>query len=195
MSAGENNLPNLSDEQLVEKIRSENSELYAEIVRRYQQALYRYLRYLTNQPAEAEDLVQDVFIKAYRNLFGFDTRRKFSSWVYRIAHNVGVNYLKKSARRKDVSLKYLDIATPAPDDCSEDQLTRQETKRKIQKSLKELKPKYRDPLVLYYFEDKSYQEISDILRVPMGTVGTLISRGKGILGAIYGRKGGDSDEP
>ena len=192
MSTGENNLRNLSDEQLVKKIRSENSELYAEIVKRYQQGLYRYLRYLTNQPAEAEDLVQDVFIKAYRNLFGFDTKRKFSSWIYRIAHNEGVNYLKKAARRKDVSLEYLDFTVPAPDDCSENQLTREETKRKIQKCLGELKPKYRESLVLYYFEEKSYQEISDILRIPRGTVGTLISRGRSILKAIYQKKGGDS---
>ena len=192
MFTGENNLGNLSDEQLVQKIRSEDSELYAEIVKRYQQGLYRYLRYLTNQSAEAEDLIQDVFIKAYRNLFGFDIRRKFSSWIYRIAHNEGVNYLKKAARRKDVSLEYLDFTVPAPNDCSENQLTREEIKRKIQKCLGELKPKYRDPLVLYYFEEKSYQEISDILRVPRGTVGTLISRGRSILKAIYQEKGGDS---
>jgi len=192
MFTGENNLDSLSDEQLVKKIRSEDSELYAEIVKRYQQGLYRYLRYLTNQSAEAEGLVQDVFIKAYRNLFGFDTKRKFSSWIYRIAHNEGVNYLKKAARRKDISLKYLDFTVPAPDDCSENQSTREETKRKIQKCLGELKPKYREPLVLYYFEEKSYQEISDILRIPKGTVGTLISRGRSVLKAIYQKKGGDS---
>ena len=61
-------MKDLTDEELVEKIRSENNELYAEIVRRYQQKLYHYLRYLSNRPDEAEDLVQDVFIKRHRTL-------------------------------------------------------------------------------------------------------------------------------
>ena len=191
MSIPEDNLRRLSDERLVEKVRTENGELYREIVRRYQQKLYRYLRYLTNQPDEAEDLVQDVLIKAYRNLFGFDIKRKFSSWVYRIAHNEGLNYVKRVQKRKGVSFEDTSAPVLSDHNSPEDELAREEMRRNVHECLDELEPKYREPLILYYFEDKSYREISDVLRVPIGTVGTLISRGKGILKVICQKKEGN----
>ena len=181
-------MKDLSDEELVEKIRSENNELYAEIVRRYEQKLYRYLRYLTNRPDESEDLLQDVFIKAYRNLFGFDTKRKFSPWIYRIAHNEGVNFVKKTNRRKQVSLENVDFSLGNQGDSVEDVFTKGEIREKVKECLDELEAKYREPLVLYYFEDKSYREISDILRIPVKTVGTFIFRGKRILKTICQKK-------
>jgi len=181
-------MKDLSDEELVEKIRSENNELYAEIVRRYQQKLYRYLRYLTNRPDEAEDVLQDVFIKAYRNLFGFDTRKKFSSWIYRIAHNEGVNFVKKTTREKQVSLEKLDFSPEKEGDSVEDAFAKEELREKVKECLDELEAKYREPLVLYYFEDRSYREISDILRIPVKTVGTFIFRGKRILKTICQNK-------
>ncbi len=191
MFAVESNLNNLSDEKLIEKVRTKNYQFYGEIVKRYQQKLYRYLRYLTNQPDEAEDLVQNVFIKAYRNLFGFDTKRKFSSWIYRIAHNEGVNYLKKMQKIKKLSFQDHNVFLSSGDNSPEDELIRQEIQKKIKECLDELESKYREPLILHYFEDKSYQEISDVLKIPIGTVGTFISRGKLILKAICQKKGGD----
>jgi len=184
-------MKDLSDEELVEKIRSEDNELYAEIVRRYQQKLYHYLRYLTNRPSEAEDLLQNVFIKAYRNLFGFDTKKKFSSWIYRIAHNEGVSFLKKITRKKQVSLENVDFSPKSEDDSIEDAFIKEEIRERVKQCLDELEAKYREPLVLYYFEDKSYREISDILRVPAKTVGTFIFRGKRLLKTICEKKEGD----
>lgn len=181
----------VSDEELVEKIRREDTELYREIVGRYQQGLYRYLRHLTNRPDAAEDLVQDVLIKAYRNLFGFDTRKKFSSWIYRIAHNEGVNYIRKTGKRKSISFEDLAVPPPNENDSPEEELVREEIRRNLTECLDEMKTKYREALVLHYIEEKPYKEISDILRVPMGTVGTLIARGKNMLRAICQRKGGD----
>jgi RNA polymerase sigma-70 factor (ECF subfamily) len=187
-------MKNLSDEELVEKVRKEDSELYAEIVERYQQKLYRYLRYLTDRPSEAEDLLQDVFIKTYRNLFDFDGKRKFSSWIYRIAHNEGVNFIKKTSRRKEIflnNLENIDSALHNQNNAIEDSLAKEEIREKVKQCLDELETKYREPLILYYFEDKSYREISDILRIPAKTVGTFIFRGKRILKAICQKKGGN----
>ncbi len=184
----------LSDEKLVEKIRSEDSELFAEIVGRYQQKLYRYLRYLTNRPSEAEDILQDVFIKAYRNLLGFNTKKKFSSWIYRIAHNEGVNFIKKLNRRKEISLQGSGKIDSIPDGKNNSLLDNQERKeiqKKVKECLDELETRYREPLILYYLEDKNYREISDILRTSTNSVGTLIFRGKRVLKAICQKKGGD----
>ena len=171
-------VPKLSDEELVDLVRESDTEAYVEVVVRYQQKLYRYLKYLTGETGAAEDLVQDVFIKAYRNLFGFDTRRSFSSWIYRIAHNEGVNYLKKSRRHRVTSLDALGTSPAAKEPSSYDELHRRQLQQMLHECLDELEARYRGPLALYYFEDKTYRDISEILRVPTGTVGTLISRGK-----------------
>ncbi len=184
----------LSDEELVENIRNENSELFAEIIERYQQKLYRYLRYLTNRPSEAEDILQDVFIKAYRNLLDFNTKKKFSAWIYRIAHNEGVNSIKKLNRRKEISLHgsgKIDFVPDGKNSSLLDAQMRKEIQEKVKECLDELETKYREPLILYYLEDKNYREISDILRTSTNTVGTLIFRGKRILKVICQKKGGD----
>ena len=179
----------LSDEELVEKVRIENSELYVEIVKRHQQKLYRYLNYLTNNSPEAEDLVQNVFIKTYQNLFDFNTKRKFSSWIYLIAHNEGINFIRNRKRKKQISLE--DLNSPLVDNNNffNDNLIGKEIQRKVKQCLDELEPKYSEPLILYYFEDKSYKEISDILRIPIKTVGTFIFRGKKIMKDICQKRG------
>jgi len=182
---------NLSDEELVERVRTKDNELYVEIVKRYQQKLYRYLKYLTNNSSEAEDIVQDVFIKTYKNLFDFNTRKKFSSWIYRIAHNEGINFIKARKGRKQISLEDLDSPLMDNNNSINENLTRKEIQKYVKECLNELEPKYREPLILYYFDDKSYKEISDILRIPIKTVGTFIFRGKKIMKAICQKKGVD----
>ncbi len=180
---------NLSDEELVEKIRKENSELYVEIVKRYQQKLYRYLKYLTNNSTEVEDLVQNVLIKTYQNLFSFNIKKKFSSWIYRIAHNEGINFLRNRKREKQISLEDLNSPLAGNSSSMNDNLIKEEVQKNVKQCLDKLEPKYREPLILYYFEDKSYKEISDILRIPIKTVGTFIFRGKKIMKAICQKKG------
>jgi len=180
---------NLSDEEVVERVRAEDSELYVEIVKRYQQKLYRYLKYLMNNSPEAEDIVQNVFIKAYQNLFDFNTKKKFSSWIYRIAHNEGINFIRARKKRKQISLEDLDFPLVDNRNSVHEHLTRKEIQRYVKECLNELEPKYREPLILYYFDDKSYREISDILRIPVKTIGTFIFRGKKIMKAICQKKG------
>ncbi len=129
---------------------------------------------------ELEDILQVVFIKAYKNLYGFNTKKKFSSWIYRIAHNEAVNHLKKYSKERisldDIEYKIIDKKIDLNYKIDKELL-----KIEMEKHLSNIKLKYREPLILFFFEEMSYAEISDILRVPISTVGTLISRGKKIL--------------
>lgn len=177
------NIANSTDEQLVAEIREHDKELYSEIMRRYQTKLSHYLKKFFRNPDELDDVLQEVFIKVYRNLYGFDVEKKFSSWIYRIAHNESINHLKKNSK-KNISLdeteweivdEKLDLHT---------HIDNKQLRENIQKGLSELKEKYREPLILYYFEQKSYEEISDILLLPRNTVGILIMRGKAKLKEI-----------
>lgn len=168
---------NFNDEQLVVEIRENDKELYSEIIRRYQTKLSHYLRKFFRNQDELEDVLQEVFIKVYRNLYGFDIEKKFSSWIYRITHNEAINHLKKNSN-KNISLDEQEWEIVDNKFNLNDHIDKKQLREKITKGLFELKEKYREPLILYYFEQKSYEEISDILRLPRNTVGVLIMRGK-----------------
>jgi RNA polymerase sigma-70 factor, ECF subfamily len=165
---------NQSDEAIVELVRSQDQEKYAVLVDRYQYKLLRYVTSLIQDENKATDAVQETFIKAFVNLNGFDISKKFSSWLYRIAHNEAMNAVKKY--HKEIPLpEGLDLASKQ--DIEED-FIQKETSEKIKICLSKLPVIYAEPLVLRYLEEKSYDEISDILHLPLGTVGTRINRAK-----------------
>lgn len=170
----------LSDEEVIKLVREDNKELYADIIKRYQDKLMRYAVYLTQEESKASDIVQDSFIKAYINLNSFDLRKKFSSWIYRIVHNEAMNAIRKDKNNFVLDGKIdFDSGTDL-----EDSLIRKELKEHAQWCLSQLPVMYREPLSLFFLEEKSYEEISDILRIPTGTVGTRISRAKAMLKKI-----------
>ena len=164
----------LRDEELVIKITSKDKELYKELVDRYQKKLMRYITYLISDEEKAADVVQDAFIKAYVNLNGFNTSKKFSSWIYRIAHNEALNLIKKT--KKEFSMP--DNFDIGGNTNLEEEYSKKELINMVNTCINSIPVKYSEVLVLYYMEEKSYEEISDILRIPMGTVATRLNRGK-----------------
>jgi len=173
-----------SDEEVVEITRTKNKEAYAEIIKRYQEKLMRYAKYLVNDHDKVSDVVQNAFIKAYTNLNGFDVKRKFSSWIYRIVHNEAINLINKYKKEKPF-FDNIDFDSGVN---IEKEYTQNEIRKMVRNCLKEMSLLYREPLSLYFLEDKSYNEISDILRIPIGTVGTRINRAKLIMKQICQRK-------
>ncbi len=179
------NRKNMSDAQLV-RLALENPDDYLCLIEKYEAKLMRYVHRLINVTREeAEDLLQDIFIKVYRNLNGFNRKLKFSSWIYRIAHNEILNFARKKNMlsnliRADMpdsdGISIID-EIPGPQDSVSDFESKQ-YREKMETALMELSLKYREVLVLRFFEDKTYDEISDILRKPQGTVATLINRAK-----------------
>lgn len=170
----------MTDEELVKIIRSENKELYSEIVKKYQGKLFRYANNIVRDESRTTDIVQQTFIKAFINLNGFDISKSFSSWIYRIAHNEAMNLIKKY--KKEISLSPdFDIQSL---DNVEDEYTKEEVTIEVKKCLKNIPLLYSEPLSLYYLEDKSYEEVGDILRLPVGTVGTRINRAKALMKKI-----------
>lgn len=164
----------LSDEIIVEQIRSVDQELYVLLVERYQHKLLRYAQSLMHDEHKATDVVQEAFIKAFINLQGFNTQKKFSSWIYRIVHNEAMNSIKKY--QKEVSLpEDFDFAS---NENIEADFEQKELVVAVQARLQELPLIYAEPLALRYLEEKSYEEISDILHLPMGTVAIRINRAK-----------------
>jgi len=173
-------IKNISDEELVIKIRKENKELYSEIVNRYEAKLMRYANYLTYNQEKAEDAVQESFIKAYVNLNGFNVKKKFSSWIYRIVHNEAMNVAKKYRKESPIN-EDMDWSSKIN---LEEEFDKKQIQEMAQKCLKEMPIKYSEPLELFFIEDYSYGDISDILKLPMGTIATRINRAKAIMKKI-----------
>lgn len=170
----------LSDEKVVEIVRTKNKEVYAEIIKRYQTKLIRYATYITNDGSMGADAVQESFTKAYVNLNGFNIKKKFSSWIYRIVHNETMNIINKQKRQQPI-----DEMTDIDSEINlEDEFIKNELIHHAHKCLNKISIIYKEPLSLYYLEEKSYEEISDILRIPIGTVGTRINRAKGLMKKI-----------
>lgn len=170
----------ITDEKLVEKIRLNDHNLYALIIDRYKNKLLRYAVNIVHDDDRASHVVQDSFIKAYINLKGFNTSKSFSSWIYRIVHNEAMNVIKKY--HKEVPI--LDDFDFGSDENIEEDFEKKEVVLKVEKCLKEIPLLYSEPLSLYYIDDKSYLEISDILRIPMGTVAVRINRAKKLMKKI-----------
>jgi len=176
------NCHNKSDQELV-TLTLQDQENFVCIVERYQAALLRYIHRISNLSSEeAEDVLQDIFIKIYTNLNDFDQSLKFSSWVYRITHNQVIsNFRRNKARPQSVDLEIesehiMSLASKLDLEKEVDGVYLREA---IEKVLSEMDIKYREVLILKFLEEKSYKEISDILKKPMGTIATLVNRAKG----------------
>ena len=149
---------------------------------RYEKKLMRYIRRICFiNEEEAEDILQEVWIKAYQHLNDFNTDLSFSSWIYKITHNQSVSYLRKLNVRPKTF--YPDPESSLFGSFSGDMNIQQKIdkkyfKKNIMHLLNTLDEKYRTVLILKYLENKNYQEISDILKKPMGTVATLLNRAK-----------------
>jgi len=172
----------LSDIEIVNLLK-EDIDMYSVLIERYEKQLMVYVRRILFVSVEdAEDILQEIFIKVYRNINSYDPKYKFSSWIYRIAHNEGVSYLRSKKRKqisKNVSGGEDDIFEKIPSDIDiEGEYIKKDSQKTLAKALKKLDSKYREVLILRFFEEKEYNEISEILHIPSGTVASLINRGK-----------------
>lgn len=171
----------LTDQELVALALQDKNE-FAAIVERYQAAIRRYIiRLGCINEDDADDLLQDIFLKVYVNLNDYDQDLKFSSWLYRIAHNETKSFFRKKKARpsfinsEDKELLLENISNDIP---PIDESQKAIYASLLDKAMTQLTPAQRGALILKFFEEKSYNEISDIMKIPMGTVATLVDRGK-----------------
>jgi len=171
----------LSDNEIVARS-LENLDYFSCLYQRYEPELLRYIRRISGMDEEeARDILQESFIKIWRNLNEYDSGLKLSSWLYRIVHNETVSHLRKKRsygkdKTTDAGL-YRNILADDPE-------TVRDREEKIVNTLEildHLPGKYQEVLVLKFLEMKSYEEISDILRIPLGTVAIRINRAKKII--------------
>jgi RNA polymerase sigma-70 factor (ECF subfamily) len=184
-------LHQVSDSVLVEQVLAGDRAAYAEIVRRYQAPLYRYVMRLVKTPEEASDQLQESLVKAFRNLGKFDVSRPFGPWLYRIARNTCLDHLRRQAARpvmtEGATTGNDDEDRPSAIDRAEAEgveadplaaVSGKQLSQRVQDAVKTLDDKYREVIELYHFEGLTYEEIAEVLRIPLGTVMTRLFRAR-----------------
>jgi len=175
---GEVDLGDLGEAPLVARAGRGDRLAFAELVRRHQGKVRALLLRLAGERSLADDLAQEVFLRAYRGLVGFEGRSSFGTWVYRISYNVYLNHRTRSRSFAALPEDY-DVRAAAPEDALS--APRADLRRDLEAAIAELPERYRAVIVLYYLQDVSYPEIAEILELPLGTVKTHLHRAKRLL--------------
>lgn len=173
------------DGELVVRALAGREEGFEELVRRYQRPIVAYVYRMVGDYDAALDLAQEVFIKVYNSLERYRPEFKFSTWIYRIAHNAAIDHLRRAgaARTEDLEVegeggrtfeKPLASGTPSP----EQETERGERRAEIEDVVCQLQPAYRELIVLRHSHDLSYDEIAEVTGLPLGTVKNRIFRAR-----------------
>ncbi len=178
------------DALLMERLRQGESDAFEELLRTYEDPVYNLVYRLLNQPADAPDVVQEIFVKVYRNLNHFQGKSSLKTWIYRIAVNEAYNHRRWFSRHKKQEIGLvggeenpISLADILPDRCRSpyDLTADHETRALIEEALLRINPVFRSAVVLRDLEDLSYEEISDVLQISLGTVKSRILRGREAL--------------
>jgi len=175
--------PTPSDEELI--ARFQNGDVYAfeQIVLRYKDPLINFIYHFLGDRIDAEDVVQETFLRVYRNKHLYRNVAKFSTWIYTIAGNLAKTELRRRRRRKIFSLSQLGYenrdyeitdTVPTPDGLVDGEMN----EGVIRKEIEALPVKFREVVVLRDVQEFSYEEISSILKIPIGTVKSRVNRGR-----------------
>ncbi|MDD3013588.1 MAG: RNA polymerase sigma factor [Candidatus Gastranaerophilales bacterium] len=178
---------NNDDLEIISEILNGNVDAYAKIMQKYEAKLHRYVTYLIHDQTAASDVVQETFIKIYQNLRGYNSKFKFSSWAYRIAHNEAMNAIKKLKHFSDEDID--ELADYSYTSSTADKIDKELLDENVRQCISLLEPKYREIIQLIYLENMKYEDVSDILHVPTSTVGVWLSRAKSILKNLCDKKG------
>lgn len=176
-----------TDAELVASARAGSQDAFRDLVVRFERPVYSLIVRMVQDPGTAEDLAQEAFVKAYRSLHLYDPSRKLSSWLFKIAHNTTIDFLRKNTP-DTVSLEAPDdddgrggLAAVLSDGSVENPAAaaeRRDMARSLERAIARLRPEYREAVVMFYLEGASYQEICEITGLPLGTVKTNLHRAR-----------------
>jgi RNA polymerase sigma factor (sigma-70 family) len=192
--------PNLSikaqqDMELVGKARKGDQLAYGELLSRYRDAIYFMLLKMVNSPIDAEDLTIEAFGKAFKNIDQYTPNFAFSTWLFKIATNNCIDFIRKKRASHvslDQSMDGEDSLSPSSmiqsdDPDPESNLINQQKIKHMRNVVSRLKPRYRTLVELRYFKEYSYEEISEELDIPIGTVKAQLFRARELLLNILNR--------
>tara|TARA_Y100001935_G_C17102698_1_gene406764 strand:- start:133 stop:708 length:576 start_codon:yes stop_codon:yes gene_type:complete len=172
-----------TDEELIFQFQEGNIEAFNELVRRYKDKLLNYVYYYFNDLDTAEDIVQDTFVKLYTHKNSYKEVAKFSTWIYTIAGNLSKTELRKRKRRKTFSMSDYtnddyDLIIKSKGVSPDEKHDIDENLQKLKQALKKISTDFKTVLILRDIQELSYETISNITSMPLGTVKSRINRAR-----------------
>jgi RNA polymerase sigma-70 factor, ECF subfamily len=182
----------LTDQEVVELARKGREPAYRELIGRYQRPVFSLIYRMVRDREKAEDLTQETFIKVLNAIERYDPSYKFSSWIFKIAHNTSLDHLRKKEpetlslegsphARTDAEIEASTITPESNKENPEEYTANRELGSEIDRAIARLRPEYRTAIVLCHVEGRAYEEIAEIMDVPLGTVKTYIHRARNDL--------------
>jgi RNA polymerase sigma-70 factor (ECF subfamily) len=184
-----------ADSELVARSISGCEDGFEELVRRYQRPIAAYIYRMVNDYEAALDLTQDVFIKVYNSLGRYRAEYKFSTWIYRIAHNASVDHIRRRAaahgqsRTAALQGETCELPIASAELNPEQGWEREERRAEIETIVRELPTSYRELIILRHSHDLSYDEISEVMNLPLGTVKNRLFRAREMMRSKFIQKG------
>ncbi|MCD7854317.1 MAG: sigma-70 family RNA polymerase sigma factor [Clostridiales bacterium] len=173
------NIENKTDIQIVNSVLSGRKDDFSEIIRRYKSLVFSVIHRMTNDPHEADDIAQEVFIKIYKNLDKYNPEFKFATWVIRITANHIID-LRRKKRQETVPIDNVEYGI-AGEGSPEDDYIKAERNRELFKLIENLPEIYKEPLILYHRDGLSYNEIAERTGETLSKVKNRIFRGRRLL--------------
>lgn len=180
---------------LVEKAKNGDSKAFASLMNRYRDSIYYMLLKMVNNPDDAEDLTMEAFGKAFKGIETYIPTHAFSTWLFMIATNNCIDFIRKKKTKPNIVDRLdgrmdsfsINLASESPD--PEEALIYEQKLETMRKLIAQLKQPYREIIELRYFKEYSYEEISEKLGIPLGTVKTQLHRAKNLLYNILNKTG------
>lgn len=178
----------LEDAELVRRVLAGDEEAYGDLVRRWEPRLRAYLGQIVKAPEEARDLVQEAFVRAWSNLDQYNPAFRFSTWLFRIAHNLAIDQLRRRrhvvvslevGEDEEGALQNLDPADPRRNPLAE--LANRELAQALAREIDNLPAAYRELVTLRHFVGLAYHEIAELKGMPLGTVKNKLFRAHSVL--------------
>lgn len=185
------------DKELVARALEGDETAYAELLERFRRPIFSLIYRMIGDREQAEDLAQESFVKAFNNLDSYNPDFRFSSWLFKIANNHAIDYLRR-VRLSTVSIhgapdaadaereQETRIVLEAPDESPEQEMLALELGSEIERAIASLRPEYRTAIILRHVENRTYEEIAEIMEVPIGTVKTFLHRARAELRVALG---------
>ena len=183
----------VSDGELVSRAIVGREESFEELVRRYQRPIVAYLYRLVGDYEAALDLTQDVFIKVYKSLARYSSDYRFSTWIYKIAHNTAIDYLRRTPAReqelRDCEGTTYDAPITSEAPSPEEESERAEQRAELEQLVSRLPRAYCELITLRHGHDMGYEEIAELTGLPLGTVKNRIFRAREALRQLLAERG------
>lgn len=173
--------PSADTTALIRQILDGDEQAKQQLIALHQPTILRFARHMMSNEHDAQDVAQDAMLKVLKNLHRYDDKWRFSTWIIAITRNTCIDEFRR--RRRLSSAEVPDVADTAP--TSLEQVSEQQRAKRLHTALDKVPQLYREVLVMYHFEHLKYQEIADVLDIPIGTVMNRIFRARKKLRSVY----------